>query len=78
MKMCRKRGRTDLEDPFVHDNNSNIETPPLENSEQRSKHTPLKNHTLLHFATCIFSQEKKETTEFTSIKKFHFSSLSNS
>jgi len=77
--MCRKRGRTDLEDPFVHDNNSNIETPPLENSEQRSKHTPLKNHTLLHFATCIFSQKKKkETTEFTSIKKFHFSSLSNS
>jgi len=58
--MCRKRGRTDLEDPFVHDNNSNIETPPLENSEQRSKHTPLKNHTLLHFATCIFSQKKKK------------------
>ena len=57
MKNVRKSGRTDLEDPFVHDNNSNIETPPLKNSEQRSKHAPLKNHTLLHFPICFFSRK---------------------
>jgi hypothetical protein len=78
----RKTEKTDLEDPFVHDNNSDIKTPPLKNSKHRSKHTPLKNHTLLHFSASSFSQKKNQITankkknpEFTSIQSFPFSSL---
>jgi hypothetical protein len=38
----------DLEDPLVHDDNSDVETPPLENCEQRSNHAPVPQLSLLH------------------------------
>ena len=31
----------DLEDPLVHDDNGDVESPPLKNSEKRSNHAPL-------------------------------------
>ena len=33
--------RTHLKDPFIHDNNSDIESPPLKDRESSSEHTPL-------------------------------------
>lgn len=41
------KGR-DLEDPLVHDDNSDVETPPLENCKQRSNHAPVPQLRLLH------------------------------
>lgn len=49
--MLLKKGY--LKDPFVHDNNSNIETPPLKNSKNGSNNTPLAQYILLHFSLTI-------------------------
>lgn len=37
-----------LEDPLVHDDDGDIEGPPLYNREERSEHAPLKQHAVLH------------------------------
>jgi len=36
-----------LKDPFVHDNHGNVESPPLNNGEQRSEDGPLTQDTLI-------------------------------
>lgn len=60
--------KPNLKDPFIHDDNSNIETPPLKNSQHRSNYTPLTQPALLHnfsnHPTQIKSLDKKKFQTF--------------
>lgn len=47
-KKGKKNKNQNLKDPFIHDDNSNIETPPLNNRQHRSNYTPLTQPALLH------------------------------
>ena len=44
---------TDLKDPLVHDNDGNIETPPLKNCNERSNGAPLTQPSLLHLSISL-------------------------
>ena len=47
IQLSHKKG-TNLEDPLVDDDDSDIEYPPLKNSQKRSNHAPLANQALFH------------------------------
>ena len=45
MNLVKKNGiRRNLEDPLVNDDNGDIESPPLKNTQERSDYAPLENN----------------------------------
>lgn len=49
-----------LKDPLVHDNDGNIETPPLKNCEERSNSAPLTQPSLLHLSLASESRSPND------------------
>jgi len=45
VNLVKKNGiRRNLEDPLVNDDNGDIESPPLKNTQERSDNAPLENN----------------------------------
>ena len=53
--MGKEITKRNLEDPLVDDNDSDIESPPLKDSQERSKHAPLANNPFFHHPTQMVS-----------------------
>ena len=58
-----------LEDPLVHDNDSNIEGPPLKDCQKRSEHAPLANNALFHQSPFSGNRHKEEERKRTQIQQ---------
>lgn len=74
-----EKPKANLKDPLVHDNNGDIEPPPLKDGKQRSKHAPLEKKTLLHlFLSAHNPADQKTTHQRSTTTHFNFFVLKDS